>query len=1018
MPAIKDNQLVEDFDDDEADYELPSPVRQFSTNINTIPLVSAVQAPRSFYGHRFLAQTTALTNREVPWVQNLNPEDEEQRSFDEIFGDKVGAVRADQDYDVLEVDDQKVRLRGADGQERVHTYHKNLPFNRKSMLQQAPVVKSGDRVTKGQPIITSNYTDKNGALAMGVNARVGLVPFKGFSIDDATVISQSFAEKLRSQGVETFKVNRDDPHLKTGRDHFASLIPGVYTEDQLKQLDDDGVVKPGTVLQPGDPVILATKPKMVTSGASQLGKLSKVMRTVRTDASQAWDGNYPARVSAVAKTNKGIKVVLTYDAPAEPGDKIVVRNGGKGTIAKILPDDHMPRTVDGRPLEVLFNPQTLPSRANSASFFEVLLGKVAEAKGHPIKLPGFTTPNEYWVDIVEKMLAEAGLADAEEVYDPVAQRKLEQPITVGSQYILKLQHMAAGKASARSTGGYTLDEQPARGGEEGAKRLSGLETTALKSAGAYGLLREGATLRGQKNDDYWRQLRAGYNPPTPGKPFVWNKFLALLGGAGINVRAVGKDKLRLAPMTEKALDAYQPLEVLKADTVDFNTLEPRSGGLFDKALVSGNRWGYMKLPEPMVNPAYEDSVRYLLGLKLKELEAVASGDMELPAAHRKQGSVQTPVTGPEAIRAALSQIDLDALEKEQHAILKSGKVSKRRDAVRTLHAIAGLRRNGVRPEELMISRVPIIPPAFRPYTAMGKTFVPGAANELYKDLFDMRDAFQAAHKALGPQEISQERRAMHNAVKAVFGYGDPVSLRSQQRNVPGFLQQLVGPQAKFGWVQRKLLSKTQDQVARGVITPNPDLSIDEVGVPEDMAWSSYRNFIQRRMVRQGMPRSQAMEHIRLRTPTAKRALDAEIEDRHMVYGRSPAWHRQNVISGKARLIPGSTIQISPMVAAGLNADYDGDQINLHVPATDEAKEEARTLLKPSRMVFSIKDQERIVPELKHEQVLGLYAATQRPPKRKHQFNSYDEALKAINQGKVSLSDEVEIPDEFLVAPSK
>lgn len=1017
MPVLKNGQITEDFVDDEIDYELTSPSRLISTHINSIPIQSGVQSPRLFYGYRFYNQAVNLVNREAPLVQNLDPEDEQGRSFDEIFGEAVGALKADDDYEVLDVTDDRIRLKNPQGQVVEKFYHKALPYNRKSLLMQEPKVKPGDKVTKGGLLATSNYTDGNGVMAMGVNARVGLVPYLGFSMDDAVVISEGFAKRLRSQGMETFKVNREDPHLKLGKDHYVALYPGALTKEQLKTLDDDGVVKPGTILQPGDPVVLATRPRMLSSSTAQLGTLNKAMRESRSDAAELWEGHEPAKVLSVSKTKKGIKVVATYEADAAPGDKIVMRSGGKGTIAKILPDDQMPRGADGKPFEALFNQLTLPSRANASGYFEMMLGKVAAAKGQPLKYTGFTKPNEYWYDVVERALKEAGLSDVEEVYDPVFNQKLEQPIASGNQYILKLQHMAALKTSSRGTGGYTLDELPARGGDDGAKRLSGLETTALKSAGAYGTIREGATIRGQRNDEYWRLLRDGYKPPEPGKPFVWNKFLALLGGAGINVRDLGRGKLRLSPMTEAALEERKPLEVRSAATVDFKTLQPKPGGLFDRALVSGNRWGYIKLPEPMVNPAYEDSVRHLLGLKLKDLQAIAAGEMELPEHLRPRrknaaviGEPDAPHTGPAALAAALADVDLDALEAKQHEILRSGKVSKRKDAVKTLHAIAGLKRNNASPKDLLIQRVPVIPPAFRPYTAMGTTFVSGSANELYKDLFDMRDAFEASRKALGDRNVAGERRALHDAVKAVYGFGPPVTSKSQQRNVPGFLQQIVGNQAKFGWVQRKLLSKTQDQVARGVITPNPDLSIDEVGVPEDMAWSMYQNFLRRRLVRQGMPRLQALEHIKMRTPVARQALDKETEERWVIYSRSPAWHRQNVISGKVKLVKGNTIQISPMVAAGLNADYDGDQMNIHVPATDESLEEARTILRPSRMVFSIKDQERIVPELKHEQVLGLYAATQRPAKAVHRFASQEEALKAIRQRKISLSDDVEFPD--------
>lgn len=1023
MPVVRDNQLTDDVDPRDVDYEMLSPARQSGTHINSIPIQSAVQAPRLFYGARFLTQADSLVHREAPWVQNLDPEDPDGRSFDQILGASAGAIFADDDYEVVSSEPGLLTLRDSKGNTVEKRLYTNLPQNRKSSLKQRPVVQAGQRVKRGEPLVVSNFTDDKGTLAMGVNATVGLVPYLGYSMDDAVVVSDSFAKRLRSQRMKAFKFNRTDSNLRTGRDHYVALMPSNFTKEQLKNIDADGVVKPGTVLQPGDPVILATKPRVLSSQSAQLGKLSKVSRELRTDASVIWDGSYPATVSHVGKTKKGFKVIADYEADAAPGDKIVMRSGGKGTIAEILPDDRMPRTVQGQPIEALFNQLTLPSRANASGYMELALGKVAAVRKQAIKLPGFTKKNEYWIDIVEKALKDAGLSDAEEVFDPVLNRKLERPISVGNQYILKLHHTSESKAASRGTGSYTLDEQPARGGYEGAKRWSGLENAAMASSGAYATLREGATLTGQRNDEYWRLLRAGYKPPEPGRPFVWNKFMALLGGAGINVRDVGHGKLRLAPFTDTELDRRGAIEVKSADTVDFNSLEPKAGGLFDKALVSGQKWGYVKLPEPVANPAYEDTIRHLLGLKMKDLQAILAGDMPLPPEllqrlqqHRKAAAAQPvvdssiPTTGPQAIAAALGTVDLDELEKQQQSVLASGRVSKRRDAVKALHAIAGLRRNEAKPTDLMLNKLPVLPPAFRPYTVMGDVFVPGKANELYKDFFDIKQAFETARKSLGDRNVSQERASLQDAVRAVYGYRDPVTAKSQQRNASGFLQQIVGTNAKFGWVQRKLLSKTQDQVSRGVITPNPELTLDEIGLPEDMAWGSFRNFIQRRLVRQGLSRMEAMEAIRDRTPVAKKALEKELEERYVVYARSPAWHRTNVVSGKAVLIPGHTIQISPLVAAGMNADYDGDQINVHVPATDEALEEARTILRPSHMLFSIKDQERLVPELKHEQVLGLFAATQRPAQKIHRFASAQEAIAAIEKGLVSLSDDIEIPD--------
>jgi hypothetical protein len=311
---------------------------------------------------------------------------------------------------------------------------------------------------------------------------------------------------------------------------------------------------------------------------------------------------------------------------------VVFRSGQKGVVSTIIDDEQMPRTLDGNPLEVLLNPLGIPSRANNSMIYELLLGKVAKKLGHAITLPGFNKPGEQWHKIVRDHLDKSGLTETEDVFDPMTNRKLGQPITVGVGHVLKLHHTSASKMSARSQGGYDADQQPLKGGSDAAqaKRLSGLEAHSLLSAGAYATLREGATLRGQKNDEYWRSIREGVKPKPINKPFVWDKFRALISGAGMYTKELGDGRMRLGPMTDDILENMKPFDIKSGDMVDINSLEPIAGGLFDQAIVGNNKWGKIRLPFAMPNPAFESSIRSLLGLTEKELRAILVGEQELP----------------------------------------------------------------------------------------------------------------------------------------------------------------------------------------------------------------------------------------------------------------------------------------------------------------------------------------------------------------------------------------------------
>ena len=487
------NNKLEEVDD--FDLELPHASKLIGSHINLIPVQSAVQGPRLFYGARFMNQAMPLQHPEEALVQNLD--EESGRSFDDIMGQHAGAVFSDTDGDVEDVTKSHIVIRQPDGTKKMVELYENMPFNRSTAIHNSPSVAAGDKVKAGQLLARSNFTDHKGTLALGVNARVALVPFKGYSMDDAIVISEPFAKRLTSEHTETHTQDYDSD-TRGGLHHFASLFPHEFTKDQLANIDENGIVRPGTVLHPGDPLMLATRPRTMTSSSAQLGKLSKAVSSTRSKAAQTWDYDEQGVVTDVAKTKTGYKVITQRYAPMKVGDKLVARAGQKGIVAKILPEAHMPRTADGQPMEVLLNQLGLPSRVNASTLYEVLLGKVAAKTGTPEKLPGF--PKEKWHDIVRKKMADAGVRETEQLYDPLENKMLENEVTTGNAYILKLLHVVEKKSSARGTGSYDSWAQPSKGSGPNAqaKRLSGLDSAALMSSGAYKTLKEGATLRGSQ----------------------------------------------------------------------------------------------------------------------------------------------------------------------------------------------------------------------------------------------------------------------------------------------------------------------------------------------------------------------------------------------------------------------------------------------------------------------------------------------------------------------------------------
>jgi len=619
----------------DVDYELESPNSFFGAHANLVPMQSALMGPRLFYGAKFQNQALPVINSEAPLVQSLI-DGEEDKSFDSELGRHAGAKFSPTDGTISRVGADYIDMVDSGGEKHRVSLYNNFLFNRKTSIHNKPLVKKGDPVKSGQILAKSNYTDDEGTLALGLNARIGVVPYRGFSLDDSIAVSEQFAKRLSSDHMDSYSLDYNRG-VKGGKGHHVGIFSNIrgndyYTKDQLDLLDDDGVIKEGTILNQGDPIILATKPKAVSSTSSQLGKLSNFMRNSRSDASEIWDSASPGIVSDVVKMRNRVKVSVKSVKPSKAGDKIVFRSGQKGVISKIIPDEHMPRTVDGKPLEVLLNPLGIPSRVNNSIIYELLLGKAAKARGKGYKVPTFNKAGERWFDYVQAQLDELGIPETEEVFDPELNTKLENPITVGNGYVLKLHHTSGSKASARAQGAYDVNEQPLKGGDDMAKskRLSGLEDHALLSAGAYGFLKDMSVVRGAKNDEYWEQLRQGHDPKTPDTPFVWNKFTALLNGSGYQARKMGKGGLRLGPMTDAVLDEHKPYEVKNGELVDLRSLEPISGGLFDNSMLFSNKFGKIKLPFPVVNPAFEEVVRRILDVKEADFRDIMSGKKELP----------------------------------------------------------------------------------------------------------------------------------------------------------------------------------------------------------------------------------------------------------------------------------------------------------------------------------------------------------------------------------------------------
>jgi DNA-directed RNA polymerase subunit beta' len=239
--------------------------------------------------------------------------------------------------------------------------------------------------------------------------------------------------------------------------------------------------------------------------------------------------------------------------------------------------------------------------------------------------------------------------------------------------------------------------------------------------------------------------------------------------------------------------------------------------------------------------------------------------------------------------------------------------------------------------------------------------------------------------------------------------GDPVQAKTQDKQVKGLLAHVFGSGSpKWSLFQRRLLSMAVDEVGRATVTANPTLNMDEVGLPEKRAWVIYRPFIMRRLIRRGMPATEAAQNVANQTEQARKAMLEELEERPVIINRAPTLHRYGFLAAWPKLVGGETLQTSPVIAPGYALDHDGDTMNYHVPVSPEAVHEAITKLMPSANLKSV--QKFDVHQLpRNEFLMGLYLASTADNKNEPRiFKDKESAVAAYRRGEIRLGDRIVI----------
>jgi DNA-directed RNA polymerase subunit beta len=468
-------------------------------------------------------------------------------------------ILAEADGEVIKANGQGVTVKYAEGNVMYEPQH-FIRSNEGTSINQKVVVNTGDKVKKGDVLI-EGMSIQNGELALGKDLLVAFMPWAGYNFEDAIIISRKLVEDDTLTSVHIVDFMIEVRETKLGPEVVTRDIPNV-SEDTLRHLDEDGIVRIGAEVHPGDILVGKITPK----GEQELSSEERLLRAIFgekakevRDTSQRMSNGKHGKVVGVkvfSRENghelksgviKQIQVFVAQMRKISVGDKLGGRHGNKGVIARILPVEDMPFMEDGTPVDIILNPLGVPSRMNIGQLFETHLGMAARVLGIKVASPSF---NGVPAEKIQELLKEAGLPEdgKQQLFDGRTGEAFAERTTVGSMYMIKLNHMVADKIHARSTGPYTMVTQQPLGGkaQNGGQRFGEMEVWALEAYGAASTLQEMLTI---KSDDVYGRSKA-YEAIIkkteivgPKVPESFNVLVKELQGLGLKVDLVSSDKV-------------------------------------------------------------------------------------------------------------------------------------------------------------------------------------------------------------------------------------------------------------------------------------------------------------------------------------------------------------------------------------------------------------------------------------------------------------------------------------------
>lgn len=535
---------------EQVDFMDVSPKELVSIATTLVPFIENDNATRAMLASNMQRQAVPLLQTEAPIVATGVEHKIAVDSGVVIVAKNSGVVKY--------VSGDKIIVETDNGEDEYHLTS-FVRSNNGTCMRQKPIVSHGEKVQKGD-VLADGPATKNGELAIGKNILVAFMPWEGYNFEDAILISESLVKDdvLTSIHIEEYEIDARD--TKLGPEDITRDIPNIGDE-ALHDLDENGIIRIGAEVVPGDILVGKVTPK----GETELTPEERLLRAIFGEKAREvrdtslrvhhGEGGVVVDVKVFTRENKDelgtgvnklVRVYIAQKRKMSVGDKMSGRHGNKGVVSRILPVEDMPFLPDGTPVEIILNPLGVPSRMNIGQLFETHLGFVSKMLNWKIATPVFDGAKE---SEIQQLLKENGLPEdgKMQLYDGRTGVPFENRATVGYMYMLKLHHLVDDKMHARSTGPYSLVTQQPLGGKAqfGGQRFGEMEVWALEAYGAANTLQEMLTV---KSDDVVGRLKTyesivkNENVAEPGIPESFKVLIKELQGLALDIKVLTEDK--------------------------------------------------------------------------------------------------------------------------------------------------------------------------------------------------------------------------------------------------------------------------------------------------------------------------------------------------------------------------------------------------------------------------------------------------------------------------------------------